>query len=168
MGVTHLLINYIDPSEINNHVDPDFKNLVYGDVEARGYILLNNLGEGSYIFFNTTIGDKRYITGYYYFKKLLLKGRDDDEINKVSSDAKTDEIIVIGDKEKSKILTKPLLLDKELITTLKSIKADEKYFDKKFKENKTELMAINYKTRTHRKLSEEDKDILLNLCENRG
>lgn len=166
--MTHLLITYVDPSEIDNHVDPDFKNLVYGDVNERGYILLNNLGDGSYVFFNTKIGDKRYIAGYYYFSKLLLKGKDDEEIGKLKSDANGDEVILIGDKEKSKILTKPLLLDKELIIKLKSLKAEEKYFDNKFRENKTELMAINYKTRTHRKLSNVDKDILFNLCKNRG
>lgn len=164
----HLLITYIDPSEINNHVDPDFKNLVYGDVKDRGYVLLNNLSEGSYVFFNTKIGDKRYITGYYYFGKLLLKGRDNKEISQLTSDAKTDEVILIGDRVKSKILTKPLLLDKELMIKLKSLKADEKYFEDKLNENKTELAAINYKTRTHRKLSDRDKDFLLQLCENRG
>lgn len=164
----HLLITYIDPSEINNHVDPDFKNLVYGDVKDRGYVLLNNLNEGSYIFFNTKIGHERYITGYYYFSKLLLKGRDDKEISQLTSDAKKDEVILIGDREKSKILTKPLLLDKQLMMKLKSLHADEKYFQEKLAENKTELESINYKTRTHRKLSDKDKDFLLQLCENRG
>lgn len=56
----------------------------------------------------------------------------------------------------------------QLMINLKSLKVDKKYFHEKFKQNKTELMAINYKTRTHRKLSNAGKDILLELCENRG
>lgn len=164
----HLMITYIQPEKIKNHIDPDFNNLVYGDVNERGYILLNNLSEGSYVFFNTKIGNYRYITGYYYFEKLLVKGRDDKEISKLDSDAKYDDIILLGNKEKSKILTNPLLLDKNLMMQLKSLKADLTYFEEKFRQSKSELEAINYKTRTHRKLSEADKDLLLKLCKNRG
>lgn len=164
----HLLITYVDPGAIGNHVDPDFKNLVYGDSGDRGYILLNNLQKGSYVFFNTTISDKRYITGYFCVDKILMKNRDDSEILKLESDAKQDEIIIIGSRDKSKVLTRPVLFDRNVIMSLPALKADKNYFDEKFKNNFSELSAINSKTRTHRKLKDFDRDILLKICEHKG
>jgi hypothetical protein len=166
--VKHLLITYIDPSTNNNHVDPDFKNLAYGDSGDRGYILINNLELGSYVFFNTKIGNQRYITGYFCVDKILFRGKDDKEISQFNSDAESDEIIIVGDKSKSKVLTSPLLFDKDLVMKLPSLKADWKYFEEKSKNNISELSAITSKTRTHRKLKEYDKDLLLSLCEHRG
>lgn len=164
----HLLITYVDPGVIGNHVDPDFKNLIYGDSGDRGYILLNNLEKGSYVFFNTTISDKRYIMGYFCVDRILMKNRDDSEILKLESDAKSDEIIIIGSKDKSKVLTRPVLFDKNVAMSLPALKADKNYFDGKLKNNISELSAINSKTRTHRKLKDFDKDVLLKLCEHKG
>lgn len=164
----HLLITYIDPSEHDNHVDPDFNKLLYGDSGDRGYIIMNNLEKGSYVFFNTNINGEKYLTAFYYVEKILLKGRDSVEISKLESDAKEDEVIILGNKEKSSILTRPVLFDKYLVMKLPSLKADTKYFIEKENEGVSELSAINYKTRTHRKLKDIDRDILLEVCKNKG
>jgi hypothetical protein len=164
----HLLITYTDPSENGNHVDPDFNKLLYGDSGDRGYILMNNLEKGSYVFFNTNIDGKRYITAFYYVEKILLKDKDNDEISKLESDAQFDEVIISGNREKSIILSRPVLLDKYLVMKLPSLKADINYFDEKQNIGTSELCSINYKTRTPRKLKDIDKDILLQVCKNKG
>lgn len=165
--MSHMLITYSKDCADTGHVDPNFTHLVYGDSNNRGTILLNNLQRSSYVFFNTTIDCKRYITAYFYVEKILVKGIDDVEINNLNElgcAAASDEVIIVGNRNKSKVLTLPLLLDKDLLLKLNSFNVNENYFSSK----KSELQAISYKTYNPTKLTEEEKDKLESLCKNRG
>lgn len=163
--MNHLIVTYSVECAEKGHIDPNFTKLTYGDSNAKGKIIQDNLQVGSYIFFNTRIGDSRYITAYYYVEKILSKlNGQENEINNLNCSAKEDEVVVIGNRDKSKILTCPLLLDKNLMMKLKSFKVDESYFASK----KSELEAIKDKTLNHKRLLEEEKEFLLKLCEKRG
>lgn len=160
----HILVTYSAECAEGGHIDPNFTKLVYGNANKNGKILNKHLSNGSYLFFNARIGNKRYITAYYYVEKVLLKGRDDSEIAALDCDAKDDEVIIIGSRNFSKILTLPLELNKELLLKLKSYHADEEYFDNK----NTELVAIKDKTLNPTVITEDEKDLLIGLCKNRG
>lgn len=163
--MNHLIVTYSLECAEKGHIDPNFTMLTYGDSDIKGKKIQDNLEVGSYIFFNTRIGDSRYITGYYYVEKILSKYKgQENEINNLNCHAKYDDVVVIGSRDKSKILTCPLLLDKSLVKRLESFDADENYFASK----KSDLEAIKDKTLNHRILSEEDKEVLMNLCKNRG
>jgi hypothetical protein len=92
------------------HVDPNLTQLVYGDSNQHGNILKKHLKPGSYLFFNTRIGNNRYITAYFYVEKLLEQEKGSDEIKGLHCSAQFDEVIVIGSRTFSKILTAPLSL----------------------------------------------------------
>lgn len=161
----HLIVTYSLECAQNGHIDPDFNVLMYGDSDVKGRKIKDNLQKDSYIFFNTRIGDNRYITAYYCVEKILSKDNGQkDEIEMLKCSAKNDEVVVIGNREKSKILTCPLLLDKKLAMQLKSFEVSEEYFNSK----KSELQAIKDKTLNHRILLEEEKELLKKLCSNRG
>lgn len=164
----HMLVTYSEECAANNHIDPNFTYLVYGDSGNNAYRIVKDLTEGSYVFFNINIGGKRYITAYFYIEKILQKGKDDAEIATLQCDAKDDEVIIIGSRNFSKILTAPLVFDKNLAIELTSLHADKNYFDQALSEGRTELSAINSKTKVPRILDEKDKNTLLHLCHNRG
>ncbi len=162
----HLIVTYSSEKAETGHVDPNFNMLIYGDSGNKGNIMKNNLDKGSYIFFNSRIGKQRYITSYYYIEKILSKyGGQASEISSLNCDAKDDEVVVIGNREKSKVLTCPLLLDKNLMIKLKSFGADEKFFGNP---SRTELQLISDKTLNHHILPEDEKELLINLCLKRG
>ena len=163
--MNHLLVTYSLECAEKGHIDPNFIMLTYGDSNSKGKIIQDNLEVGSYIFFNTRIGESRYITAYYYVEKVLskLKGQGN-KINNLNCSAKEDDVVVIGNREKSKILTCPLILDKKLMMKLKSFNAGEEYFASK----KSELEAIKDKTLNHKILLESEKELLIKLCEKRG
>jgi hypothetical protein len=58
----------------------NFTQLVYGDSNQHGNILKKHLTPGSYVFFNTRIGNSRYISSYFYVEKLWEKEKDSEEI----------------------------------------------------------------------------------------
>lgn len=60
--------------------------------------------------------------------------------------------------------TIPLELDKELLMRLKSYHADEEYF----KSKSTELLAVKDKTLNPTVISEEEKEMLIGMCKDRG
>lgn len=103
-----VLIKYKHRGE--GHVDPDFNYLVYGDTGIRATRLRNIVSVDSFIFFHTSISQNDYITGYFQVEKILEKGHDDQEIKNLPCDAKVDDIIIIGKREASKILTSPSCL----------------------------------------------------------
>ena len=160
----HILVTYSAECAAKGHIDPNFTQLVYGNSDKNGNVLINNLEPGSYIFFNARIGNQRYITAYFYVEKILIKGKDDVEIAGLTCDAKSDEVIVIGSRTFSKILTTPLVFDKALMMQLPSYHATDSYF----KSKNTELIAIRDKTLNPTRLTEEEKKLLLELCSNRG
>lgn len=160
----HMVVTYSAECAEGGHIDPNFTQLVYGNSGKNGNLLKKHIKEGSYIFFNARIGDRRYITAYFYIEKVLLKGTNDNEINSLNCSAKDDEVVFIGSRNFSKVLTIPLLLDKDLLLKLKSYKATEDYF----KTKSSELEAIKDKTLNPTVITEDEKELLINLCKDKG
>lgn len=160
----NILIKYTHRGK--GHVDPNFTHLVYGDSGKRAVRLRNIVSEGSLVFFHTSIGGNDYITGYFQTEKVLNRGQDDLEIDQLPSDidAKVDEILIIGKREGSKILTSPLLFDKKLAMQLTSLGITEAHFEGSV----SELSALTSATREHRELSTIDAEILKQKCVGRG
>ncbi|EZH67868.1 hypothetical protein DH09_08055 [Bacillaceae bacterium JMAK1] len=156
---------FIKYKELEKHADPDFTHLTYGDADnQRGANTRNNAQIGSYAFFHTSIGGQEYITAYYLIEEILERGTDDERIDKLNSAAKVDHIVLVGDRNKSKVLSTPLALDRKLIKDLPSLGITESYLDN----SKTELFGISSKTRNHRKISDKEASYLIKLCQNKG
>jgi hypothetical protein len=166
--MNNLFVTYSSDSAKNGHVDPNFTQLVYGDSGLEGNVIKKNLNPGSYMFFNTNVNGQRYITAYFYIEKILTKEKDKVEIDCMNCSANIDDVIVIGSRLYSKILTLPLKLDKQLLIELKSFEADENYFTAKDSAGYKELQAISHKTYNNKLLSDADKEILLEKCKDRG
>ncbi|MGG0412077.1 hypothetical protein [Peribacillus simplex] len=164
----HIVITYSAEKANEGHVDPNFTQLVYGDSGRKGNVLKKHLNVGSYIFFNARIGNKRYITAYFYVEKMLLKGDHDEEIGSLNCSAKEDEVIILGSRSFSKVLTIPLDFDRDLIGKIKSYDADNNYFENKKVSGIKELEAIKDKTLNPKVITEEEKEMLIKLCKNRG
>ena len=160
----HMLVTYSAECAKYGHVDSNFTQLVYGNGGNKGEALKNNLSEGSYLFFNARIGNKRYITAYFYIEKILIKGKNDAEIEALNCHAKDDDFVFIGSRQFSKVLTIPLELDKSLLLRLSSYKATEEYFASK----SSELVAIKDKTLNPTVITEKEKELLIGLCKDRG
>ena len=162
-----ILITYV---QLEEHVDPNYNVLVYGETGMREKVIKNildeNEGKDKYLFFNTTIGGKRYITGYFHINEVLEKGIHDAKIKSLPDCAAKfdDRLIITGNRKSSKILTFPLLLDKKLALSLFSLG----FTEEQFIEESKELSIISNKTRQHRSLTEADTKILLNKCKSRG
>jgi hypothetical protein len=159
-----MLVTYSAECAKDGHIDPNFTQLVYGNSGNKGDSLKNNLSEGSFLFFNARIGNKRYITAYFYIEKILVKDRQDAEIKGLNCDAKDDTYIFIGSRQFSKVLTIPLELDKSLLLKLNSYGTTEEYFASK----SSELVAIKDKTLNPTVITEEEKEFLIGLCKDRG
>lgn len=166
--MNHLFVTYSSDKAKNGHIDPNFTQLVYGDSGQEGNVIKKHLQPGSYVFFNTNINGQRFITAYFYLEKILTKDKDRVEIDCMNCSAKTDDVVVIGSRLYSKVLTIPLKLDKDLLMELKSFEADENYFIGKEQNGYNELQAISHKTYNNKLLSEEDKNTLIEKCKNRG
>lgn len=164
----HMLITYTDPVDNNNHVDPDFTKLLYGD-SSYVSLIKENLEEGSYVFFNTRIGSDRYITAYFYVEKVLYRGNNDAEIDGLNfCGVEVDKAFIVGSRVHSKILTTPLLFGKQLATEVTSLNMPLTYFTQGYFKDKSILSAISSKTRNPVILSDRDKDILLDKCKYKG
>lgn len=165
-----ILITY---TPLEEHIDPNYNYLIYGESSRKAVHIKNVLkdnsskdNQGMYLFFNTKINDKRYITAYFSIDKVLHRGEDDEEISKLPecSAKLNDTLIITGERNNSKILIHPLLLDKALALSLYSLGFQEA----EFVEEEKELSCISNKTRMHRLLSEADTKILIDKCKNRG
>ncbi|ACV62302.1 hypothetical protein Dtox_1429 [Desulfofarcimen acetoxidans DSM 771] len=164
----HIIITYSAECAEAGHVDPSFTQLVYGNSGKNGTILKNHIKPGSYVFFNARIGDKRYITAYFYVEKVLFQGINDNEIAALNCNAKDDEVVIIGSRNFSKILTIPVILDKILIGKIKSYEADDAYFSRKLASGCSELESIKDKTLNPKLITEGEKEMLIEICRNRG
>lgn len=161
----HLLIRYIQPVEIDNHVDPNFTSLTYGDSsQQKVTIIKNNVKTGSYIFFHTFYGEKAYISAYFYVEKVLDLEKNQAEITNLRTDSRKDKIVILGNRNRSKILTFPLPFNKFLVDNLSSLKIDWG----KIERGQSELKTISDSTRTHRILSSDEVDWLIGICSHRG
>lgn len=158
----NLLIKYVLRED--GHIDPNFTMLVYGDSGSRAQRLKNTLRIGSHVFFHTKIGTGDYVTAYFWVSCILERGLHDKEIQALGCDAAVDDIVILGDRNKSKILTAPLQLDKKLILQLGSLDVPEE----RFETGRTELSVVASATREHRELSNTDVQLLLKCCKNRG
>lgn len=171
--MNHLIISYSQECAFNGHIDPNFTKLVYGDSlgqGGRGNVINEYIMPGSFIFFNTRIEntDYRYITAYYYVEKILRRCENDKEIEMLNCSASNDDIIVIGNRYFSKILTIPLLFNKTLIQKIPSFNATDEYFEEKEQNGRSELQAIADKTLHPHRIDDNEKEILLKECEKRG
>lgn len=158
----NLLVKYILRED--NHVDPNFTYLTYGDSGKKATQILKIVEPGSYVFFHTSYNGKAYITAYFYVERVLNKNDNPAEIAMLITDSREDEVIILGSRERSKILTYPLPFNQTLAEKLTSLKIGEE----KFIGNLSELQAISNSTRSHRKLSRTDVELLLEKCLNRG
>jgi hypothetical protein len=160
--MNNLLVKYILRED--NHVDPNFTYLTYGDSGNKGIQIQKTVKPGSYVFFHTSYNGKAYITAYFYIERILNKNDNPAEIAALKTDSKADEVIILGSRERSKILTYPLPFDQALAEQLTSLKISEV----KFTGNRSELQTISNSTRSHRRLSNVDVELLLGKCLNRG
>ena len=164
----NLLIPYV---HLYDHPDPLFTEFTYGDASRRAKILKNKLNKGDYVFFHTTIRNKKYITTYYVVDRVLdtseaVKDRNivakyknphivdflDPEKEKYKED-----VVLFGDPITSRVLDKPLLFDRSL--------AEKLSLDIKFPEGRTEEQSISSATRAWRELNEKDVDILFSAIQ---
>lgn len=160
----NLLIKYIYRED--NHVDPNFTYLTYGDSDKTKVGLIQNCVEpGSYVFFHTSYNNKAYITAYFYVERVLTKERHQPEIHCLRTDSSVDEVVILGSRERSKILTYPLPFDKNAVDNLESLNID---WSKVENGEQTELQTISNSTRMHRQLRDQEVQWLLNVCRNRG
>lgn len=150
---------------LRHHIDPDFSEFTYGDGGYAFKKLKNSLTKGSYVFFHRTFGRQRvrYIIGYFVVDKIL-SGIEVRKKKLTKADSQFDEIVIFGDKNKSKKLMQPLIFNKKLAQKFKSINF-------KFYRNnsgiKSDLNRINVHTRKNpRYISEEDKNMLLKEIKN--
>ncbi|WP_080848630.1 hypothetical protein [Cytobacillus gottheilii] len=160
--MANLLIKYI--SREDNHVDPNFTYLTYGDSGTRGSQIINSVLPSSYVFFHTSFNGKGYITAYFYVERILTRGENGAEIASLVTDSKVDDVVILGSRERSKILTYPLPFERGLAVELTSLGIDSTRFDS----GQSELQTISNATRTHRELSAVDVELLLNKCLNLG
>ncbi|MFG1735352.1 hypothetical protein [Paenibacillus sp. 843] len=159
----HLLIKYI--SREDNHVDPNFTWLTYGDSGNKGVQIKNTLTPGSYVFFHTSYANSAYITAYFYVEKILTKGDNRQEIECLKADSRFDEVVIIGSRTHSKILTFPISFDKKVVDKLRSLNINWNWVESN---QQTELKTISDSTRSHREISDEEVEWLLSQCKCRG
>ena len=164
----NLLIPYV---HLYNHPDPLFDEFTYGDGGARARKLKNDLNKGDYVFFHTSTGGKKYITGYYVVERVIdtievIKDRilvskyQNPHIHELMTGMvpkEDDNVILFGDPITSRILRKPLLFDKALAQKLS--------LGIKFSKNRTETQAIGSATRAWRKLTDKDVYALLDAID---
>lgn len=160
----NLLIPYIP---ILNHPDPYFEEFTYGDANARGRKLRDEVKKGDYIFFHTTLSGRKFITAYYIVEKVLEIPRiieDDSLMCKFRNPHITEyvagkhrdvpnNVVLFGNPISSRKLDKPLLFDKRLANKLS--------LNIRFKKGKTDSQIIGSATRAWRELSNKDVTALL-------
>lgn len=162
----NLLIPYVN---IIDHQDPLLKEFTYGNIGQGGSKLKNALSSGDYIFFHTTLNNKKYITAYYVVdrvlkteeavkdKRMLAKFKNPHIPEFLNGNIYKDDYIVFGDPILSKVFDRPLPFNKEL--------ADKLSLNIKFTYGKTDTQIIGSATRSWRELNNNDVDVLLKEIE---
>jgi len=157
----HLLIPYV---KLPNHNDPVFEEFTYGDRCARGR-RLRKLKPGDLLFFHTTIGKRKCITAYYEVARVMATEdvvKDAKLVGKYKNphiarwqegEGVPDDTIVFGDPITSRVLAKPLPLDRKLAIRL-SLKIP-------FSKDRPENLVIASATRAWRRLTDKDVNVLL-------
>lgn len=164
----NLLITY---RELYNHPDPILEEFSYGDSGQKAKRIMNNVKKGDYVFFHTNMDGNKYITSYYVVDRVVYAKdaiKDENIVSKYKNPhilehisgertEKDNDVVVLGDPNKSRILTNPILFDKSLAQKLS--------LNIKFSQDKTELQSIGSATRPLRELSDNDVNILLGKIE---
>ncbi len=163
-SVSGILIQYIP---LADHHDPNIDEFTYGEWLTRGNKLKQRLGKGSYVFFHTSIGKRRYITAYFVVDRVLdtLEAK---EIEAITSkyknphldkerDPRDGDIIVFGDPILSKKLQRPLPFTKSIAKKL----GFDPHKPIVFKHKRSENAIISSATRQQRKLTDDDVKMLL-------
>jgi hypothetical protein len=163
----NLLVTYNPAKETD---DPKFDEFTYGDWGKRGRELKRKIAKGDYIFFHTNIAGKKAITAYYVVDRIMMVedvAKDEDLKAKFRNPhlmrylkertPKENDVIVFGDPITSRLLRKPVFLDRELV--------DKLSLDIKFPRGRTETQAIGSATRAFRELTATDKALLLRRIE---
>ncbi|MCX7425868.1 MAG: endonuclease NucS [Planctomycetia bacterium] len=158
----NLLIPYI---RLPDHNDPLFQEFTYGDRDQRAR-RLRDLKAGDHIFFHTTIGGKKCITACYTVARVMDTRdvvKDPNLVSKYKNphiarwiesnqSPAQDDTMVFGDPITSRILVKPLPFDKKLASGLS--------LNIPFPEGRSENQAVGSATRSWRKLTAKDVEVL--------
>jgi len=188
----NMLYRYLTPKSFKAmagfyHPDPDFDELTYGESGRFSNMIRKNVKPGSHIFFHTTIGGQRYITGHFFVSEVVegFDARHDDNIRKGfrnphihpeeypgwwpdydhENERKEDrdDIIVFGDPKKSLgKLAIPLPFDRDLAERLE-FEGKRIEFDIRDKRGRTlsDSECITSCTRTPRYITRRDVRYLL-------
>jgi len=161
-SLTSYLIPYIDPKKNDGEEDPLFSEYTYGDKGSRGDTLKNRVKKGDYLFFHTSIRNKRYITAFYEVEEVMeiQRARTDNIImmkyrnpHLISTETQENEVIVFGNPIKSLVLHTPLELNEELLLEL-SINYNPS-------SNQTALAALSSKFRNWFALTDIQIELIL-------
>ncbi len=184
----NLLFGYILPEKFlreqgYEHNDPMISEFTYGDHGKKGEMIRNGLGVGNYVFFHTTIGGHRYITGYYVISKIMegYEARSEPSIVKNYKNPhfhypeqwhelgwgewieEGEDVVIFGAPDKSKDLRKePLLFDRNLAEKL-GFEGSSIVFDVVDKNGRLmkDSERISSSTRTPRYITDNDVELLL-------
>jgi hypothetical protein len=176
----HILCVY---KQLENHPDPLFDELTYGECSHRSPMIRNNVKKGSHYFFHTTIEGQRYITAHYFVSDIMdgYDARHDPIVrakyNNVhihpekypswwggvydaneETRSNSGDILVFGDEHKSLgKLEKPILFDRKLAEKLE-FEGNSIIFDTidKNGHNRTINECISSGTRVPRYLTKND------------
>lgn len=160
--MTSYLIPYIDPKKNDGEEDPVFSEYTYGDKGRRGATLKDKVAKGDYLFFHTSILNKRYITAFYEVEEVMaIQTAKTNNIimmkyqnpHLISTRSEADEVIAFGNPIKSMILHTPLELNEGLLSEL-SIKYNPST-------NQTALAALSSKFRSWHELTATQIDLIL-------
>jgi len=125
--LTSYLIPYLDSKKNDGEEDPLFSEYTYGDKGNRGETLKNKVLKGDYLFFHTSIRNKRCITAFYEVEEVMdiQKARADKIImmkyrnpHLISTKTQDYEVIVFGNPIKSVVLHTPLEINRALLKEL--------------------------------------------------
>ena len=166
--VSYLII-YTEPDKVRPgvfHEDPMINEFTYGNIDANGKKLYENVRENDYLFFHKSIGGKRRITAYYVVK--IVMRTEDAQANKFIKKMYTNphlhrivrssyDTIVFGDIKKSRVLDKPLVLEEKLLMSLSK--------PPNLNIHQTELASITSALRTWKELNYDDIKLLLSEIE---
>jgi hypothetical protein len=158
----NLLIPYV---KLPDHRDPLLHEFTYGDVGRRGR-KLKTLRPGDRIFFHTTIQGVKCVTACYTIARVMDTKdvvKDSDLRSKyrnphiarwleAKQNSERDDVMVFGDPITSRVLARPLPLDKKLAIRLS--------LNIPFPKRRAESMAIGSATRNWRQLTDKDVRIL--------
>ena len=156
------------------HIDPLLDEFTYGDSGREAKWILENIRIGDVIFFHVTMKGSRYVTSMYVVDKIT-KGEDarrdpsivdryrNAHIGDNEFKGYAEDVVLFGNPDLSKIFHPPILLDRKLAERLAFDPPNPIEFnivDKKGR-HLSDLECIASATRTARKLTREDTEIIL-------